>query len=235
MLPAPAVSIASAYWASHLGCAEAELFSERLRVVPHGADLADYWGVFALFRSGATLVSAPKARLDLIRECLATLPLPLTPNELIASLSKVAVKVVGPAMVAYAQEVPLPLHAVRDVEESDSPALNQLQQSCTPEEWEHGGSSIKRGCSGVFLDQQLVATAGCEMWGSSVAHISVVTHPEFRGRGFGRSAVAHVARSAIDDGLLPQYRALESNGASIRLAESLGFRRYATSVAVRLQ
>ena len=65
-------------------------------------------------------------------------------------------------------------------------------------------------------------------------HTSVVTHPAFRGCGFGRSAVAHVAQRAIEAGLVAQYRTLQANTPSVRIAESLGFRQYAASVAVRL-
>jgi predicted GNAT family acetyltransferase len=93
---------------------------------------------------------------------------------------------------------------------------------------------MEHSCSGVFMGEQLVAIAGYEAWGGGIAHISVVTHPDFRSQGFGRSAVAHLGERTIRAGLLPQYRTLESNQASIRLAESLGFQRYATSMAVRL-
>jgi hypothetical protein len=46
--------------------------------------------------------------------------------------------------------------------------------------------------------------------------------------------VAHLAGVASAEGLIPQYRTLDANIASIRIAESLGFEGYATSVAVRL-
>jgi predicted GNAT family acetyltransferase len=67
-----------------------------------------------------------------------------------------------------------------------------------------------------------------------IAHISIITHPDHRGLSLGRSAVAHLAGRAIAAGLLPQYRTLESNQASMRVAELLGFRSYATSVSIRL-
>ena len=89
-------------------------------------------------------------------------------------------------------------------------------------------------CSGVFVDDDLVALAGYKTWPCDIAHIHVVAHPEFRGRGFGRAVVAHIAGVALDSGLTPQYRTLESNRPSIRVAESLGFVHFASSVAVRL-
>jgi predicted GNAT family acetyltransferase len=84
------------------------------------------------------------------------------------------------------------------------------------------------------VGERVAALAGYEVWGSTIAHISVITHPDFRSRGFGRSAVAHLAGRAMAAGLLPQYRTLQSNRASIRVAEALGFHFYATSTAVRL-
>jgi predicted GNAT family acetyltransferase len=87
----------------------------------------------------------------------------------------------------------------------------------------------------VFVGEQLASVSGYETWGDRVAHISVITHPKQRSRGFGQRAVAHIAMRALDAGLLPQYRTLESNSASIRIAESLGFCRYAISLAIRLK
>lgn len=113
-------------------------------------------------------------------------------------------------------------------------ALDALKQSCDASEWDHGGSSIDCPSSGVFAGGRLVAVASYQVWGDVIAHLSIVTHPGYRSRGFGRSAVAHLAERAIAAGLLPQYRTLESNGASVRVAEALGFCRYATSMAVRL-
>jgi predicted GNAT family acetyltransferase len=70
--------------------------------------------------------------------------------------------------------------------------------------------------------------------GGTSSHIAVITHPDFRGRGYGRSAVAHLAARALAAGLLPQYRTLVANHSSIHVAQSLGFELYATSMAVRL-
>jgi hypothetical protein len=78
-----------------------------------------------------------------------------------------------------------------------------------------------------------VALAGSEIWGGCIAHISIITHPDFRGRGFGRSAGAHSAAGAISAGFIPQYRTLDSNLPSMRIAEALGFCRYATSLSIR--
>ena len=50
-----AASIADGYWATEFGCSTDELFATPFGFVTHGAELADYRGVFALFRRQAWL------------------------------------------------------------------------------------------------------------------------------------------------------------------------------------
>jgi predicted GNAT family acetyltransferase len=88
--------------------------------------------------------------------------------------------------------------------------------------------------AGVFADGVLAAAAGYEVWGETIAHIAVVTHPAFRGRGLGAAAVSRIAAEAVERGLLAQYRTLEANAPSLAIADRLGFQPYARSLAVRL-
>lgn len=202
--------------------------------MPHGDELADYNGVFALFRNEAAMVSVPVDLADSLHTLLMPEASAHSPESLAMALRPVATATIGPAWIGYAEEVPAPVHSARALNTGDAAALQSLQGACAATEWEHGGSSLDQPCSGVFADGQLAAVAGYEIWGGVIAHISVVTHPEFRSRGSGRSAVAHVAGRALAAGLLPQYRTLEANAASIHIAQALGFTVYATSMAVRL-
>ncbi len=237
MLNERTLSIATANWAGHFGCPVEELFAEPFRVVIHGAELADYSGVFALFRGGCVIVSMPPDRVGEVQPLLAALPRGCAPDGLAAALCSVASAVIGPAYIGYAaagSKLERSTHAARALGPEDVAAVDALEEACDPTEWEHGGSAIGHPCSGVFVEGQIAALAGYEVWGGTIAHISVVTHPGFRGRGFGGSVVAHVAKRAIVAGLVPQYRTLQSNVASIRVAERLGFEGYAVSLAVRL-
>ena len=229
------LSIAHKYWAHHLGCAADGFFAEPFRLVNHGAELADYWGVFALFRDRSVTVSCPSCCMEKVRDLLSAASYPDSPMRLATALDPLAARVIGPAYIGYASVVEAPSHPVRALFAGDSTALDTLMHSCDPTEWDHGGSSIDQSLSGLFCGGQLVAVAGYEVWGDAIAHIAVITHPDFRGQGFGRSVVAHVAERAIAAGLLAQYRTLEANVPSIRIAASLGFQPYATSVAVRLK
>jgi GNAT superfamily N-acetyltransferase len=234
MLDECALAKATLYWAQHLGCEPGTLFATPSCVVAHSPELADYNGVFALFRDDSAIISVPKSREKDLRPLLPGNVDRCAPEALATALAPVTARVIGPAFIGYAAKIAAPGHGARMLKSSDAPALHQLQNSCDPVEWEHGGSAIENSCSGVFIDGQLAALAGYEIWGGGIAHISIITHPEFRGRGLAQSAVAHVAAQAITAGLLLQYRTLEANTASIRIAENLGFLPFARSLAIRL-
>ncbi len=233
MLNDHALDVAETHWASSFGCAREELFAEPLRLIPHAEDLADFNGAFALFRLGAATASVPRERIDSLRTLVASLSGGCSPQEFAAALRPIATVAVGPAYIGYATTVVPPPHPVQMLISEDAGAILAMQQACDPTEWEHGSSSSEDLCAGVFVGEELVAFAGYEVWSQSIAHISIVTHPGFRGRGYGRSAVAHLARHALAARLLPQYRTLASNRPSIRIAESLGFQPFAESMAVR--
>jgi len=223
------------YWSAHFGCAPEQLFASPFGLLEHGGELVGYHGAFGLFRNGAATVSIPGSFADELRPRLASLVGGCSPEGLAFALQSAAKLTIGPAWIGYATEIAPPFQPVRLLNAGDQDALERLQRACDPLEWEHGGSSLEQPCAGVFADGQLISLAGFEVWGGAIAHISVVTHPAYRNRGAGRSAVAALARRAIDAGLLPQYRTLQANAASIRVAETLGFCVYATSMAVRFR
>ena len=228
------LSNAAGYWADEMGCPAEELFAEPLLLKAHGQRLDDYNGIFALFRRGRAVISFPSDRLE---DLSATLPTnPLSPDLLASHFMRGGYRVIGPAFIGYAAEVPQTAGGVRALEPPDMSLVETLQAACDETEWEYGGSEPARvPCTGAFEDGSLAALAGYEIWNHAIAHISVITHPSFRGKGYGRQAVMELAGMALAAGLVPQYRTLESNIPSMRIAGTLGFERYATSVAVRLE
>ena len=209
------------------------MFAQPLHIITHGADLADYLGIFALFRGDKATISFPPDRLQSLRHLVALQP--LSSVRFAEAFGGSGFTVIGPAYIGYAEAVLSPGHPARSLTGRDALAAQSLQAACAEAEWEHGGSRVgTHPSSGVFVSSDLVALAGYEVWGGTIAHLSVITHPAYRGRGFGRSVVAHLAQVALAAGLVPQYRTLQSNRASMRIGESLGFVLYATSVAVRL-
>jgi len=230
MLGKDTLAKADAYWAGEMGLSAAEFFRESLHVRPHGERLADYNGIFALFRNGRTAISHPADRPDVLRACL---PEVLFDPALFATGFPGKV-VIGPASIAYAEALEAESQA-QPLTASHHLQAQALRDACSESEWDHGGCEVGDViASGVFVDGKLAALASYEIWDGSIAHISIVSHPEHRGQGHGRTAVAHVAKRALEARLVPQYRTLVANAPSIRIAGSLGFIPYATSVAVRL-
>ena len=71
---------------------------------------------------------------------------------------------------------------------------------------------------------QVMAMAGTN-WRSPVfAEVFVYVHPRARGRGWGKSVVSACTAHLLEERLQPLYMMEESNEASTRIAEGLGYR-----------
>ena len=66
--------------------------------------------------------------------------------------------------------------------------------------------------------------------------MGVVVDPEYRGRGYGRAVVSKITATAfdVDPNAIVRYRTEASLVASVGLAESLGYERWATSAVLVL-
>jgi GNAT superfamily N-acetyltransferase len=197
-----------AYWAGDLGCDLDQLRGGEL-VVTRGGGAS----IFVFARHG-TIVSLP------------------------AGVDPEAV--IGPAFIGYADAATFAaggapdLEGARLLQDADAPAVAGLRHACDPTEWEHGGPAEGATGVGLFRDGTLTALASFERWGARIAHVSVVTHPGWRGRGLGGAAVAAVTRVALASHLVAQYRTLVANLPSMAFARDLGFQRYALTLALRI-
>jgi GNAT superfamily N-acetyltransferase len=227
------------YWAAFFGCDPAILSAPGTTVVPH-AGLGDYHGLWLFRRHDALIVSVPPARWEHDRAAFGSLPATRYADlpAVLACIAAPIERVVGPAFVGYADAATLQPVAdpqVRLLSASDRVAFACFQQLCPALDWEHGGSqSGSSPLAGCFVDGAIVALAGYELWGEQIAHIAVVTQPAARGRGYGKAVVSAIAAAALERNLIPQYRTLLSNTASLALGAALGFKPYAESLAVRL-
>jgi RimJ/RimL family protein N-acetyltransferase len=69
---------------------------------------------------------------------------------------------------------------------------------------------------------------------AALLHIGIITHPDYRGQGHGRSVVSAIAAYGLEVSLVPRYQALAANTPSVTIARALGFSQYAETLAVRL-
>jgi GNAT superfamily N-acetyltransferase len=194
-----------AYWAEDLGCSADALKKDELVITRQGG-----LGLFIFARRG-TVVSVP-----------ATLE---------------SGRIIGPAFIGYADAqtfAPKGEPVGRLLHDADDAAVSELRAACDPTEWKHGGPAESATRIGIFQDDELHGLASFERWGERIAHISVITHPAFRGHGLGKAAVAEATGVALERNLVAQYRTLVSNAPSMAIASGLGFRRYASTLAIRV-
>jgi GNAT superfamily N-acetyltransferase len=225
------------FWAASLGCSPESLYARQTLVVPH-AGLGDFHGIFLFLRNDLFAVSVPRTLLDRFRRSVERWsPAEIMQEDRVRSLVDCPVEqVVGPAFVGYtdgAAFCPALAGSARVLSPQDGPALTALRTACSALQWEHGGSQLgDQPVVGVDADRQLVAVAGYQLWSRVIAPIAVITHPDYRGRGYGKVVVSGLTQEVIRRGLVPQYRTLEANTPSMAIAQALGFHRYATTVAV---
>jgi hypothetical protein len=129
--------------------------------------------------------------------------------------------VLGPAALFY-PPVGFGVGEVPGVEEASSDDLQGLFRVVAPDELDESGlrevTGLAFACRSAGGD--LTAVCGYRRWPNGVAHLSVLAHPSPRREGHaGRAALAAI-RQAIDDDLLPQWRARPP--ASRALARRLG-------------
>ncbi len=126
--------------------------------------------------------------------------------------------------------------AVRRVTEADVDAVERFRSECRTEEWGASGlADADLWRHAYFEEDRLAAVAGFRAWNEHAGGPCVLTHPEFRGRGYGGAVVRAVVAEALTHGRLLLYQTLEANQAAVGLALSLGYERYSSHVAVRLR
>jgi len=146
--------------------------------------------------------------------------------------------ILGPARVGYADRStlnPAPVVSGRLLTLADAAICQVLAAVLSPADIEQSGFHAGDAPAfGVFADNVLCAVASYRIWEPCLAHIIVATHPNYRRRGHGRMVVSGLAQLAFERNMILQYRALASNENSLKLARSLGFQRYCSTIYARL-
>lgn len=77
---------------------------------------------------------------------------------------------------------------------------------------------------GIYRDSLLVAVTGERMKMNSFTEVSaVVTHPEYKGKGFAKKLVAYTTNKIFLQNKIPYLHVAEKNLAAISLYQKLGF------------
>lgn len=238
------LSCAAQYWAAFLGCDESHLESPDVVLVPQFIE-NDYEGCYLFRRGEGVIVSviarAPASLFQRVEREVVGRPAEAIFargfwEERFAGEYK---RLMGPAFVGYTcaeafrEEQRRTVRRLLPARREDAAALRRLFAACTLQEWEYGGIQFEHDpIMGAFEGERLVAAASYELWTDRIAHMGAVTDPDFRGGGYGTSAVSALTRHCLEAGLIPQYRTLESNSGAMAIAHRLGFSPYAQTMSI---
>jgi hypothetical protein len=229
-----------AAWAEDLGCSVDLLHAPGAHLVPGGADLAGYRGLYMARFDGVVLVYSPRSHEAAARRVL----LNAAPDEVfsVRSCHRMAgaegLVVLGPAWHGFVD-----VAAFRPVEDAngqrvkrEGPELEVLRQACPENEWLEAGFGDPDGiCYGLREGSNLVAAGNMTSYRGMPADVGVITHPAFRHRGHARRLVSYMTTDQLPAAGVVRYRALQANRGSLAIARSLGFIGRGESLAIRLR
>ncbi|MGN9846441.1 GNAT family N-acetyltransferase [Nonomuraea sp. H19] len=192
-------------------------------------------GVVAL--DGAVLATVPSA--DLIKPVRGTLLLDIARTGIDLALlppQLPALDVLGPATLAYLDAGDfVAAHTEGEVE--GLPAghhdVRELVASVDQQDAEESGlEEIASTAFAIREGRAVIAAAEYQAWLSMAAHLFVLTAPGHRGRGLARRVASAAAADAMENGLVPQWRARPEP--SRRVARALGFREFGSQISILL-
>lgn len=233
------------YWTSTLGLEPGDLRRSGISVVRHGPRLDTYRGAYLLRRpverGAALVISVPPGLVDYARAVVqrAAPDEVFTPRFLDSMFGPAIDRIMGAVWLAYADQSdlrPIETREARLLGERDEAALRRLALACDEDEWVQGGIMLDHPpVFGIYRGAELIAAATSEPRGLYLANVGVVTHPAYRGQGYGKAIVAAASRHGFTDGYIMQYQALHANTASIGIARALGYQEYGATLSVRLR
>jgi len=205
------------------------------------AGRGDEWRVGVVRLEDAVAVSAPAGMVLAIREAVAAAAVDLTDPGAVVELLGAVVAVAGmrgPAVLAYADPGCFKPHRgseVATVAAGDAGVVG-LAAACGNDDAEESSiTGLTSPLSVIRASGQVVAASGYQEWCGELAHVGVLTHPRYRGRGLGTAVASAAVAHALAAGLLPQWRARSTIAASRRIARTLGFVDVGRQLSVQLQ
>ena len=221
----PDVEQVRALWRTLTGAPEG-FAGTALVVVESNEHLATARGWVSIVRLGSrAVVASPAVHLDRVRGAFMHADASRLTEPAYVNRHLVAAQTLGPAALFYGvTSLTAATTTVLGPVGVADPQVREVLADAT--EGERDESNAEQTTSGLFLaisvDGKPAAVCGWREWPHRVAHMSVLTAASQRGAGYGVAASARAVTAAQDQGLLPQWRAVEQNHGSIGLVRRLG-------------
>jgi RimJ/RimL family protein N-acetyltransferase len=231
--------ILSEYWTEELG-SPIDQPSGSVTVCAHGT-LAGYNGIIAFRKNDACIVSTPPSLVEEFETIVhrQTCDTVWSSDFFEKALGHRIDRIVGPGWLGEIDpEHFTPCHNqnTHEIQPSEWLLFDTFMAECPPEN--RDVSSLESGRTptvGVFMDGKIAAACGYELKNNKVAHIGILTHPEYRGRGLAKQAISAMTDFALTQPIGIQYWTLIGNTSSVSAAKSVGFHQFAETIAVRLK
>ena len=227
------------YWATVFRCPTDNLWRPGIVVSPHAEHLTGYRGVFLFSRRDACRVSAPPDLVGPLKSFLQERDVAdvLCGSTFVELFGDHVDQVFGPNWYGYVSRGRYRRAAergCREIAADDTDSLGALRDACGMSDWAEASFDRVPALFGCFEDHHLVAASNLTGWRMGDDRIGVVTHPEFRGRGYGTAVASAAIERALRTTAVAEWRARSTNTASIKVALKLGFAPYGENLAVRL-
>lgn len=230
------------FWASFFGL-DAAIWSEPgVSLVPH-VGLGDYRGIWSFRHAERLVVSAPPAWIERLGPHVADALLAELEDEAWwrARLGEHVSLVVGPAYQgcltpADFSPVADPRVTLLSTDVTDvSDAVRQFRAGMSEGDWSDGGlDEVSAPVAVRREDGRIVAMSGYRAWNETAGDVCVLVDPVSRGRGLGAAVTSAVVQAVLSQDRLALYQTLESSQGALAIARRLGFRRFASYLAIRL-
>jgi GNAT superfamily N-acetyltransferase len=226
------------HWAAFFGLSITDFMMSELMVVPH-AQLQGYQGAWLFRRGSSFIISVPPDLVKKVSRELQRQPQSIvTDQDFVALFGETVDQIIGPAYQGYVEKSdfrPITSSARLLLPEEDN-ALRELSAECGAEEWEHSDIQIGQHPNfGIYAGNHLVAVANYRMETKVAAMPGIITHPDYRGQGYGKAVLSAATEHGLSRGFLMLYQTLVLNKPAVAAAESIGYKQYATHLAVRLR
>jgi RimJ/RimL family protein N-acetyltransferase len=185
--------------------------------------------------SGEVVATAPDLRTAQIMErALSAFPVESVTDDDVLHSTLGPAEILGPARLAYLEAADFRPHgraAIDVLDPADSVLRRFLSRAEARDLSESGMREISSPAFAIREQDEVVAAAGYRDWPGNVAHLSVLTAADARGRGLAHATASAAVSHALEEGKLPQWRARPL--ASRRVAAGLGFRELGSQVSIR--